>query len=147
MAVSAAASPSRPDLGREFELTEARSNLSELMRVLSHRTMHILDGTRRRVRINRNSELTGVELTRFYCTTLKAVFSKRLFLLPASLVPLISQWPLGLFQFRFLFYIPWSTVQGVTFLLFQYGLLIISYLTSCTKPRCLLHSHLMKNEN
>lgn len=50
---SAAVSPPRPDLSEEFGLTEARSNLSKLMRVVSYRTVHILYETRHCVRINR----------------------------------------------------------------------------------------------
>lgn len=49
------------------ELSDLRSNLSEITSALSHRVMRIFTGTRWRVRINQFSELTRVELTRFYC--------------------------------------------------------------------------------
>lgn len=56
-----------PELGEEFKLTESRPNLSELVRGFSHRTMQNLDGTRRCVRFNRKSKLTGAKLMGFYC--------------------------------------------------------------------------------
>lgn len=49
------------------ELSGAEPNSDELTKVWSHRLTCTLAGTNRAVRIIRISELTGVELTSFYC--------------------------------------------------------------------------------